>query len=177
MIEALNQSVSIPSLIWLFLAFFMIHDFEEIIFVEGWAKKRYESVYQTIPSFYKPIFRIFNGITSSQFAFAVFIEFIIFIPVTYLAAEQQMFTWFLGFNVIAFLHVFTHVGQALLLRMYTPGVITAIIVILPYSLYLFYRLEMEYNIQINDLIASIPYGLTIIPIVAFGHLLAKTVVR
>lgn len=174
MIEALNQSVSIPSLIWLFLA---IHDFEEIIFVEGWAKKRYGSVYQTIPSFYRPIFRIFNGMTSSQFAFAVFIEFIVFIPVTYLAAEQQMFTWFLGFNVIVFLHVFTHAGQALLLRMYTPGVITAITVTLPYSLYLFYRLEAEYNIQVLDLIASIPYGLTIISIVAFGHLLAKKVVR
>lgn len=131
MIEILNQPISVISLVWLFLSFFMVHDFEEIIYIESWVRKRYDHVYSRLPSFYKPVFRSFKGVTSSQIAFAVFVEFIVFIPTTYFAAEHQMFTWFLGFNVIAFLHVFLHVGQALLLRMYTPGVVTAVLVTLP----------------------------------------------
>lgn len=46
------------------------------------------------------------SITSSQFAVAVGIEFVLFIPVTFLATEYHQFLIFTGVNCFFFLHVF-----------------------------------------------------------------------
>lgn len=172
----LNAHISIESLSWLFLAAFMIHDLEEIIWVEPWFKKNYIKVSGAIPRTVQSMLSSMGSITSSQFAVAVGIEFILFIPVTFLAAEHHQFLFLTSVNSIFFLHVFTHVGQSLYVKMFTPGVITAIFIVLPYSVYLFYRLLSEGLIDWNLIFLSIPVGLIIIPVVLFGHFIGRRLV-
>lgn len=172
----LDAHISIESLSWLFLAVFMIHDLEEIIWIEPWFKKNYTKVSHTIPRTFQSMLHSMGSITSSQFAVAVGIEFVLFIPITFLAVEYHQFLIFIGVNSIFFLHVFTHVGQSLYIKKVTPGVITAIFIVLPYTIYLFYRLLNEGLIDWNLILLSIPIGLMIIPIVLFGLFVGRRIV-
>lgn len=172
-----DSIITINSLMWLFLAAFMIHEFEEIIFVESWMKKNYQRIHKLVPSSFAKLLREMSGIKSSQFAVAVFTEFIVFIPVTYLAVEHHIYFLFIGFNALLFIHVFTHLGQSIYLKSYTPGVITGIIVVLPYSLYLFYRMLNEELVSIKEILLYAPSGLLLIPLVMLGHKLGKLVIR
>ena len=172
----LDAHISIESLSWLFLAVFMIHDLEEIIWIEPWFKKNYKKVAHAIPGTAQSLLKSMASITSSQFAVAVGIEFILFIPITFWAAEYHQFFIFIGVNSILFLHVFTHIGQSLYVKMVTPGVITAILIVLPYSVYLFYRLLNESLIDWNLILQSIPIGLIVLPVVLVGHFIGKRIV-
>ncbi|WP_433944937.1 HXXEE domain-containing protein [Paenibacillus sp. SN-8-1] len=165
------------SLIWMFLAVFIIHDFEEIITVEPWMKKNYSQISALIPKPLENVLKKFSTIKSSQFAIAVLIEFVVFVPTTYMAAEYREYGLFLGFNVILFIHVFTHLLQSIFLRRYTPGVVTAIFLILPYTVYLFYRFVDDGLVSLSGIWESGLAGLIILPIVFLGHLIAGKIIR
>lgn len=176
MIEFLDSSISIHSLIWLFLAAFMLHDFEEIIRIEPWFRRHKRTIFNKVPKRLHKDVQSFSNITSSQFAVAVCIEFIIFVPFTFLAADKGIYLMFLGFNAIMLLHVFMHIGQALFLNMLVPGVVTAVCITLPYSIYLFYRLLTEDIVEISDILTSLPFGLILIPIILLGHIAGKKLI-
>ena len=78
---------------------------------------------------------------------------------SFIAVEQQIYGLLLGVNVILFLHVFMHVGQSLYVKVYALGVGSAILVTLPYSIYLFYRLINEGLINVYDIVINAPYGI------------------
>ena len=71
----LDPHISIESLSWLFLAVFMIHDLEEIIWVEPWFKRNYTKVSDALPHTVQSMLSSMSGITSSQFSVAVGISF------------------------------------------------------------------------------------------------------
>ncbi|GGH22543.1 HXXEE domain-containing protein [Paenibacillus segetis] len=169
--------ITIHSVMWLFLAVFMIHDFEEIIFVEYWMKRNYPRINERIPAPARRLVKNMSEVTSAQFAVAVALEFIVFIPVTYLAVEQQNYLLFIGFNALLLVHVFTHLGQSILLRAYTPGVVTALLFTLPYSLYLFYRMINDGLVSLKEVLYYAPTGLILLPIVLLGHKLGKMALR
>ncbi|CAG7638750.1 HXXEE domain-containing protein [Paenibacillus allorhizosphaerae] len=173
MLEWLDSSISLNSLIWLYLAAFMLHDFEEIIRIEPWFRKNVDVVYGKVPAAFRPTVQTFSQVTTSQFAIAVCLEFIIFLPVTFMAAERHSYLLFLGFNAVMLLHVFMHLGQAWIVNKLVPGVITAVAITLPYSLYLFSRLLREGIIDWHDIWISLPYGFLLLPIVWLGHLLGE----
>jgi hypothetical protein len=172
-----DSIITMSSLMWLFLAAFMIHDFEEIIVVESWMKKNYQRIHKLVPGSIGRIMSGMSDIKSSQFAVAVFIEFIFFIPVTYLAVEHHNYILFVGVNAVLLIHVFTHLGQSIYLKSYTPGVITGLIVVLPYSLYLFYRMLNEELVSMKEILMYAPSGLILIPLVMLGHKVGKIVIR
>ncbi|WP_253191863.1 HXXEE domain-containing protein [Siminovitchia sp. FSL H7-0308] len=176
LISLLDSAISIHSLIWLFLVAFMLHDFEEIIRIEPWMRKYYDQIELKIPEKFRKDVQSFSQITSSQFAVAVCIEFIVFVPFTFMAAEKGQYLFFLGFNTVLLLHVFMHVGQALYVKMLVPGVVTAVGITLPYSVYLFYRLLHENVISFTDILISFPIGLTLMPIVLIGHKVGKRLI-
>jgi len=55
MLSLLDSVISLNSVIWLFLIAFIIHDLEEIIFVESWMKKNYNYIQQKTPSLFKKV--------------------------------------------------------------------------------------------------------------------------
>jgi hypothetical protein len=174
MIDFLDMHISLATLLWLFPITFLIHDFEEIIFVESWFKKNYTKVLPKVPNNMKETFKDLSKTTSARFAIPVFFQFIIYIAATYLAVEKDFFGPFIGFNVLMFLHVFMHIGQSLFLGTYALGVCTAILITFPYSLYLFYRL-LEESIQLSDLIIHLPYGMITVFILLWGHKIATKI--
>ncbi|BDH63735.1 hypothetical protein MTP04_38650 [Lysinibacillus sp. PLM2] len=176
MIQFLDQSISINSLIWLFLVAFMLHDFEEIIRIEPWFRKHHKKIFNNVPKRFHKNLRLLSNVTSSQFSVAVCVEFIVFIPFTFLAAEKEIYLMFLGFNSVLLLHVFMHIGQSLVIKMLVPGVMTAVFITLPYTIYLFYRLLSENLVEISDILISSIFGLILIPIVLLGHKIGERLI-
>lgn len=174
MINFLDTHISLVTLLWLFPIIFLIHDFEEIIFVESWFKRNYTKVLPRVPNNMRKVFQELSIITAARFSIPVFFQFIIYIAATYLAVEKDFFGPFIGFNVLLFLHVFMHVGQSLFLKTYALGVGTAILITAPYSLYLFYRL-LEERIQLSELIFNLPYGIITVFVLLWGHKFATKI--
>ncbi|MNN54138.1 hypothetical protein D3C81_1689330 [compost metagenome] len=171
------DDLSISSLVWLFLVAFVIHDMEEIIWVGPWAKRNRQKAVAAVPARMRRSLTQMLTINSSQFAVAVLLEFIVFVPFTLMAAEQGRFFIFLSINSLFFLHVFTHVAQSLYLKMYTPGVVTAVLIVLPYSLVLFDRLLSDNLVTWGEILLSVPGGLLVVPLVMVGHELGKRWVK
>jgi|GEM_PF-5912417 len=71
MIQFLDSAISIQSLIWLFLAMFMLHDFEEIIRIEPWFRKHYDELLKKVPVRFHKELSSFSRITTPQFSVAV----------------------------------------------------------------------------------------------------------
>ncbi|MEH7300786.1 HXXEE domain-containing protein [Neobacillus drentensis] len=172
MLEWLNTNLSIETVIWLFPLTFLLHDFEEIIFVEAWFQKNYAKVIKRVPLRARGLFEGMSHTTAARFSIPVVLQLIMYIIAAYLAVEQQLFGLVVGFNVLLFLHVFTHIGQSLFFRTYALGVGTAILITVPYSLYLFYRLLQDEIINFRDIVLNAPYGLVTIFIVLIGHRIA-----
>ncbi|WP_338448332.1 HXXEE domain-containing protein [Niallia oryzisoli] len=172
MLEWLHSQISLNTLIWFFPITFLLHDFEEIIFVEAWFKKNYVRLKPKVPGRMIKVFEDLSKTNAARFSIPVFMQFIVYIIASYLAAEQGFYGLFLGVNVLFFLHIFSHIGQTLFFGVYALGVGSAIIVTLPYSVYLFYRLLNEDIISFMDLAINLPYGLISIAIVWFGHQLS-----
>jgi len=175
MINLIDSAISITTLIWLFPIAFMLHDFEEIIWIEPWFQKNYSKIKHRIPRPFQKKIGELSKMTSSQFAIAVLVEFILFIPFTFYAAESERYLFFLGFNLLLFLHVFMHLGQAVFTKMLTPGVVSGMMITLPYTMYLIYRLLNDNIINWSDIFISIPFGIILIPTVIFGHYIGKRI--
>jgi len=165
--------MSLTTLIWLFLVAFLLHDLEEIIWIGPWIRQNKSKVLQQVPRTVSRRLESMLRINSSQFGVAVLLEFVVFIPFVYIAAEYGQYFMFLAFNTLFLLHVFTHIGQSLYLRMYTPGVVSAVCITLPYGIYLFYRLLNEGIVTWAEVLVSIPVGLVVLPIVMLGHELGR----
>jgi hypothetical protein len=169
--------LDIGTLIWMFPFVFIIHDLEEILTVQSFMIKRREQVIAILPQRLSQIFLKQFSLTSKQFAIAVGFILIFVLLGTFLGAHSikngETPMGFLLLNIVFFVHVFTHIGQAIVIRGYTPGVITAALLVLPYSSYAFYGLFRTGLVDWNTVFTSAPFGLLIIPIVLIGHTLGR----
>lgn len=169
--------MDIDILIWMFPFIFLIHDLEEILSVQGFMIKKRDQVISLLPQRLGQIFLKQFSMTSKQFAVAVGFILIFVLLGTFLGAQSmkngETPMWFLVLNIVFFVHVFTHIGQAIVIRWYTPGVITAALLVFPYSWYAFYRLFQTGLVNWDTVFASAPFGLLIVPIVFIGHTLGK----
>lgn len=175
MLTWLNSNISFETLIWLFPITFMLHDFEEIIFVESWFKRNYAKVEPKVPERMKPVFKDLSETTAARFSIPVLMQLLLYIIACFLAVEMQFLDLFLGLNVVFFLHIFTHIGQSVLFQTYALGVGSAILITLPYSIYLFYRLVEGHFIRFGDFLYDLPYGILTVVIIWVGHTIAPKI--
>jgi len=130
---------------WLFPIIFMIHDFEEIIFVKAW-RERYQQERKNSKMKKKP-FDHFKS--TASFSIGVEIIFLIISLTTLLSVIfHSYYIWYGLFFAITCHFVFAHVRQAFQFKHYTPGVTTSVI-FLPISIYLLYEatILLEYNLM------------------------------
>jgi hypothetical protein len=129
--------------IWLFVIVFLLHDFEEIIAVENWAK-RTESIIHNNKNWMKKRFGI-SDVNSHGFAKRDVFIFITMSIITFLKVQFLESSWssvlFVSFLIFVLLHNIVHVLQTFIVKTYTPGLYTAIFIVTPYTIYLIYRLE------------------------------------
>ncbi|WP_240793415.1 HXXEE domain-containing protein [Psychrobacillus vulpis] len=116
--------------------------------IENWLNKNVGEVYKRLPK--KLADRVVKqfSMSTAQFAFAVLIIFLYVSSSTTMAIQfvtHGAFANIYFFTTVTltfFIHAFTHIGQAIFFRSITPGAITSIIIILPYSLVLYRIIEM-----------------------------------
>lgn len=178
----MEQWLNVQTLIWLFPIIFIFHDLEEIIMVEKWMLKNSNSIYIRLPK--KMADRVINqfSMSTAQFAVAVFVIFLFVSSSTYLASQYihhaplgniYLFTVMI---MVFFLHVFTHVGQSIFLRSITPGVVTPVVIVFPYTIVLLISLFKNQVITWNTIYVSIPFTLFILPVLFFAHWIGKKVI-
>jgi hypothetical protein len=123
--------------LWLTPAAFLAHDLEELFTFHSWIvqhSKTLESlgVVKSLPE------------SVHQLALAIGILLLGFCIVTFGAVRSQMDRfWSIAYQILLgafFLHAFTHIAQAIYFSGYTPGVVSAIVVVIPVCLYLYRKL-------------------------------------
>ncbi|GAB3891995.1 HXXEE domain-containing protein [Larkinella knui] len=124
-------------LFWSFPFLFMIHDFEEILFVKAWITRNRDVIKQRIPKLADRLLPHFDRLSTQGFALAVAEEFLLVSLTTLLSlVTNQFHLWyslFLAFTV----HLLMHIGQGLFFRRYVPGMVTSLL-FLPVCLYILY---------------------------------------
>lgn len=128
------NTVSFDRLLWFVPIFLALHNLEEAPFMERWSKRL-------------PI-KLPMTITTRQFVIAVtFLTvggfFLTYIALEYLA-NLTGYWIVLGIQAVMLLNAFIpHIAMTIRFRMYSPGVITAVLITLPFSFYLFRRAFAE----------------------------------
>jgi uncharacterized protein with HXXEE motif len=128
------DSLSFPRLLWLVPIFFALHNLEEAPFMEGWSKRLPLKIHPTV--------------STRQFVIAVTFLTLAGFLLTYFSVEflanQTGYLIVLGIQAILLFNAFIpHIASTIRFRMYSPGVITAILITLPFSFYLFRRAQAE----------------------------------
>ena len=104
--------------VWMLPILFILHDFEEMIFMPLW-KKRYR---QKLETFRKPFF---GSVTQgSAFAVGVFEEFIILVFISGFCQITHNSLFYLSFVIAYTAHFIIHYIMCLQFRGYVPGVVT-----------------------------------------------------
>jgi hypothetical protein len=154
------DSIPIDRLLWLVPVFFALHNLEEAPFMERWSKRLSLEIHPKV--------------TTRQFALAVTFLTLAGFLLTYYALQFLGFPTgyilILGIQAILLLNAFIpHIATTIRFRMYSPGVITAVLFILPFSCYLFQR-ALEENLltltQFWILLGSAPLAMVIFALVA-----------
>jgi hypothetical protein len=118
--------MSTASTMWLVLVAYMIHDFEEIVFLPRWCGALPSGARPRIP----PFMLRSLGSTAAQgaegFAFQVWILFALIALFTLACVELHLYTLMAAMALVAAAHGVGHCVQALVLRSYIPAVATAI---------------------------------------------------
>ncbi len=138
------MSLDTVTLIALFPIAFILHDFEELMLFEPWLKKNagaiISRVQNRVPAFVEKQVSVIVGKSTAQFAFPIFLIFVLTCVSSLLAVEFGAYSPFLFASSLFFLHGFMHVGQAIVLRKYVPALITSVFIVIPYGAVLFWRL-------------------------------------
>ncbi|UPG65805.1 HXXEE domain-containing protein [Metabacillus endolithicus] len=121
----------------------MLHDFEEIISVESWSMKT-SSLVESNDNRLKKLIWSFWNINSHSFAKRDVVIFLVASTIVFIKVQFIESGWtsilFMIFLCFVILHNLVHLIQTLILKTYTPGLYTAIGLVTPYTIYLFYRL-------------------------------------
>lgn len=169
--------LELSHLIWLFLVVFMFHDFEEIVMVEGWVRAKKDMIRRTVPERLMKMLEPSLSMNTAQFAVAVSCIFAVLSAAVILTVTTLSSGTYLPFFLVClhvmFLHVFMHVGHTVVLRTYTPGVVTAVAFVLPYSLYTYDRLLEAGLVTWPLLWSTLPFSLLIIPVLYVAHRLGE----
>jgi hypothetical protein len=163
-LDWLSVHINEVSLLWLLPILFMFHDFEEILFVEAWSTSKGKRVDAVLPPFMRKMYTSMSHMTTRNFALDVLFVYILIVVVTCIAVFFSYYLLYLAVLAVFFLHVFTHLGQTIYLKMYTPGVVTAVLVVLPYSLYAYYRLLEDSVVSVADIGWSLLVVLLLLPL-------------
>jgi hypothetical protein len=164
------NSLSFENVLWLVPVFFALHNLEEAPFMERWSKR----LPLKLPVRY----------TTRQFVIAVIILTLSGFLITYWGVEYLHnptgYLIVMGIQAILFFNAFIpHIGTTIRFRMYSPGVVTATLITVPFSIYLCQRALVENMItweQIKMLLAIAPFAMVFFAVIALqsGKILAPT---
>jgi hypothetical protein len=162
-------------LLWLFPIVFMIHEFEEIVFMKWWIRKNSESILLKFPRLGERIIQQQKSLSTEQFTLIVAEEFIIVFLIIIISALTSNYNLYLGLVFAYSIHLLVHIIQSIVIWQYTPAIVTSIITGL-FCIYVFYYFI---NNDLIDFTKTIIYslGLTLFVFINLRvmHFLAKKI--
>jgi len=114
-------------LIWLFPIVFMIHEFEEIILMRWWVAKNKEHILDKYPKLGKQVIGQLGALSTESFSLIVAEEFLIVSFIVVYSAFTSNYDLYIGLILAYSVHLLTHLIQSIVLRSYTPAIITTIL--------------------------------------------------
>lgn len=145
--------------IWLVPIFLAFHNLEEFLIVKG-------ALPGPIPTPFEWIQRLIPVITAGQFAAALVVVTLIPCAIQLLglltSRRRIPVLLLIQIQVIVFLNIFVHVVGAFIVGGYSPGLVTAVLINFPFSLFLFYHAWREHWIGPKAAALMIPIGLTLL---------------
>lgn len=154
--------------LWLLPVSWLVHDLEEIASIEGWSQRWEPTRRDDISRVQRQIV----GLLASgrrRFTLAVAIVGCVIIGATVVGVSDPNGIGMVFYLTILggyFLHAFVHLGQSLVFRGYTPGLITAVLLVIPTSLYLYWRLLLTPLVDAGIAVATGVFGIVVfVPIV------------
>ncbi len=186
----LLSKVPLAVVIWLFPLAFLIHDGEEIATVEWWMRTNGGALRDRLGRLKlagrrsladSPLVRAVlaraEETNTARFSAIVAGLFVGICAAAALAASGS-YLWVTGALIIFFVHIFTHLGQTLLARRYTPGVVTAVVIALPYSVWALGRLLADGAVTWATVWSSLPIGLAgVTALFVMGYALGRLLIR
>lgn len=164
--------MKIETLMWLLPAFFIIHDFEEIIMVRPWMTRNAPQLQKRFPRLASRFMPHLQKLSTSAFALAVAEEFILLTFITYLAVELNLYELWAGITIGFFIHLLVHAVQFGVYRSYIPAVVTSVPAGV-YCLGALYVLNIHLNLSYSKVIVwALASVFAIIVNVIFAHWLA-----
>lgn len=161
------------TIVWLFPFIFMLHEFEEIIFLKPWVRENSVYLQKRVP---KPARRLSSHLAKlsiSAFTVAVAEEFILLSVITIVSIMFDSYLLWLGVFMGFFVHLLIHFVQWIVLRRYIPVIITTFISLIYCGFSLTYILEKGI-FQITVVLLWTVIGFIIIAInLLFAHKLAE----
>jgi hypothetical protein len=132
-------------LLWLLPLGFVVHDAEELATMPAWLAAHADTVSRLLPRWLGlSEASLILAMDRVQLLAAMGAILLLLTGITFWASlsRSRMALHVYGLMLGGFfLHGFGHLGQALLLRTYTPGVITAALVVIPVSLFVYRALR------------------------------------
>jgi len=163
------DSLPFDRLLWLVPFFFMLHNMEEAPFMENWSKR--------VPLKAHP------NISTKQFVIAVTILTLGGFILTFLGVEiwgrPTGYLLILGIQMVLAFNAFVpHIFTTIRFRLYSPGVVSALLFTLPFSFYLFRRALTENLLtwtQFWDLLGLAPFVMVLSALLSLkiGQMFAK----
>jgi hypothetical protein len=132
-------------ILWLLPIVFIIHDGEELLTMPSWIASHQQELDQ-LARMSEVAAKLVRSLptTTTQIAIAIGFILLLFIVVTVGASMSgKRGFWVYAYASllgVLFLHVFTHIAQAILVGGYAPGVIGAVAAVIPGTLYIYKRL-------------------------------------
>lgn len=129
--------MSKQALLWLVPIFLTIHTLEEALAMPAFIEKRNSSVPGALRDIIPPV-------TYKQFLISLLVITIIsyLIALVWMGRKTGVYL-LVGFQVVMLINVFAHLMMAIFLKGYAPGIVTALAINLPFSMYLLKRVVVE----------------------------------
>jgi hypothetical protein len=156
---------------WGLFVAFVVHDAEEWVTMPGWGARNADRLRRLYPRVPVRFWRLLD-LPAGQVRIGITVMGLLFLAAAALGARTDGVSPVYHVALIGFgVHGLGHVGQAVLARGYTPGVITSVLVVLPFSIWAWSVLDGAGAVT-ADLGVAVAIGVLLIaPVIVGVHLL------
>ncbi|MDD8017944.1 MAG: HXXEE domain-containing protein [Bacteroidota bacterium] len=167
----------IQQVFWLIPAFLALHNLEEALTMPAWIPEHLPLLHKTIPLFAHLQF------SPTQLYLSLFLVTVIPFAITFICmrgerTHAKLFILLTLQSIIFWNALMPHVIGLVMLGMYNPGVLTAVVINIPFSVYLLKRVAVEKltgkRVTKKILLTALVIYL---PIVYANHILAQAISR
>ena len=171
---------ALRKVVWLLPLVFVVHDGEEILTMPRWIaghRPLLEQIARTSPAARRVVANL--PTTTREVAIAVAVELAVFLLATILIARESRPGFAVYFYAAVLgvytLHSLTHCGQTFLLRAYTPGVVTAVLLVPTVGLFIYRRLFQAGLLTRRSALLSAAAGVAgMVPLLLAAHFVGRT---